>query len=482
MKKKSLNFKSLFEPKTIAVVGASGKKENAATRFISNLKYFGYQGKVIPIHPEEKQILGLETYSSLSKIPYKVDYAFIAVKPEIVHEIIRSGKENVRFAQIMTSGFENLEDGESIKSKILETAKSGLTRVLGPNCIGTFSNRGKITFTKIKKTVLGSVSIISQSGGLAIDVLRRGSIEGIKYNSIVSIGNSIDIGVNELLRYYLDDINTKVIGIYIESIHDGRTFYKLLRNRKTLKPIIILKGGRSLAGSRAAASHTGSLSNDYRSWDALSKQTGATLVNDLDEFISTLLIFQNYRPLLTLGKNSALLFGNGGGASVIAADQCEEMGLDLSMVESEAIEKKYLKEDLKAISLVNPIDVPANILQKSSGDIMIKIISNILSFQEFSNIIIHLNMSVFYGYNDNLMLGNLYKSIKNLNNKYFKKNRILIVLRSDRSPEVEEIKKDFQRKLINDGITVLSETKNAALGIASIVDFEKFVLRKNSCK
>ena len=477
-----IDFKPLFEPKTIAVVGVSAKKSNAANRFINNLKYFGYKGKVIPIHPKEKRILGLQTYSSLSNIPYKVDYAFVAVKPEIVHEIIDSGKEHVKFAQIMTSGFENLEDGESLQLKIVETANSGLTRVLGPNCIGTFSNKGKITFTKIKKTDLGYVSIISQSGGLAIDMLRRGSSEGIKYNSIVSIGNSIDIGANELLRYYLEDEHTKVIGIYLESILDGKTFYKLLRNRKTIKPIVILKGGRSIAGARAAASHTGSLVNDYRSWNALSKQTGTILVKDLSEFISTLITFQNYRPILAHGKKSTLLFGNGGGASVLAADQCEEMGLDLSIIENKEVVEKYLKDDLKAINLINPIDVPANVLQKSSGDIMLKIISYILSFQEFCNIIIHLNMSVFYGYNDNLMLDNLYKSIKNLNSKYFGKNRILIVLRSDSSPEVEEIKRNFQNKLINEGITVLSETKNAVLGISSIIDFENFILRKSNYK
>src|SRR5262249_14378578 len=153
-------------------------------------------------------------------------------------------------------------EGKELQEQLVQQARRGGVRVLGPNCLGTYSPRGKLTFPDDAPSELGTVGVVAQSGGLSTDIIKRGQWRGLGFSGLVTIGNSADVSPDELVRYYLDDPQTRAIGLYLEQIKEGRAFFELLRSERATKPVVILKGGRSKQGSLAAASHTGALAGD----------------------------------------------------------------------------------------------------------------------------------------------------------------------------------------------------------------------------
>ena len=289
-------YAPLFMPKTVAVVGASTKGTALPNVFIRRIREFGFTGDIYPIHPSAKEIDGLAAYPSLAATPQPIDYAYIAVSAAQVPAMLEAAAGRVRFAQVISSGFGEVDEGKDLQQRLLDSARAGGMRLLGPNCLGIYTPRGKITFTEIGPTEVGSVGVVSQSGGLGTDIIRRGLGRGVKFSGLVTVGNCADLGPSDMLEFYLADALTKVIGFYIETAKDGRRLFDQLRAAKAVKPVVMLKGGRTRQGLAAAASHTGSLAGDERAWIALSRQTGCVLVDTLDDFIDTLLIFQTLTP------------------------------------------------------------------------------------------------------------------------------------------------------------------------------------------
>src|SRR5208337_274948 len=158
-------------------------------------------------------------------------------------------------------------------------------RLLGPNTLGSYSPRGGLTFPQNAPKTVGTIGVVAQSGGLSTDIIKRGEWRGLLFSGLITIGNSADVAPHELVEYYLEDPQTRVIGLYLEDIKDGRAFFNLLRSPKATKPVVILKGGRSRQGRLAAASHTGALAGDERAWEALPSQLPVALVSTVDEFL-----------------------------------------------------------------------------------------------------------------------------------------------------------------------------------------------------
>ena len=186
-----------------------------------------------------------------------MDYAYVAIGAERIPDLIGNAAGRLRFAHIISSGFAEVEGGAELERRLVHEGRAAGCRILGPNCLGLYSPRGGMTFPVDAPKEMGPVGIACQSGGLTTDIIKRGQWRGLRFSGAVTIGNCADIGPADLLEFYLEDPETRVIGFYLEDVKDGRRFFDLLRTNSAQKPVVILVGGRSEHGSAAAASHTG---------------------------------------------------------------------------------------------------------------------------------------------------------------------------------------------------------------------------------
>ena len=252
-------FTPLFSPKSIGVLGASTTSTTIANTFIRRLKDFGYPGAIYPIHPKAAEVEGLRCYPSLAEAPEPIDYAYVAIGAGRIPDVLAGANGNVKFAQVISSGFGEVSEGHDLQRDLVTKAHAGSCRVLGPNCLGLYSPRGGVTFPVGAPKEVGAVGVVSQSGGLGTDIIKRGQWRGIGFSGLVTVGNSADLGPVDLLEFYFEDPQTRVVGLYLEDIKRGRRFFDLLRSDKATKPVVILRGGTSSQGRTAAASHTGAL-------------------------------------------------------------------------------------------------------------------------------------------------------------------------------------------------------------------------------
>lgn len=468
-------FKPLFLPRTVAVVGASTKGAALANIFIRRIRSFGFSGPIYPIHPSADTIEGLPAYRRLADTPEPVDYAYVAVTAAQVPQLLASANGRVRYAQVISSGFGESEEGKELERELVEAAAAGGLRLLGPNCMGIYTPRGKITYTEIASSEVGGVGVISQSGGLGTDIIRRGLVRGIKFSGLVSIGNSADINAVDLLRFYLADDQTKVIGLYIESSIDGRRLFEVLRAARAKKPVIILKGGRTLDGAIAAASHTGSMAGDDRAWAALSKQTGAVLLETLNDFINVLLAFSYLTPKPEKPTQHVVMFGNGGGASVLGADSFSRLGLRVPRFGQETLNALGALKLSPGTSIANPIDAPVGTMQQNDGQVAEQILDAVFSIADPHALVMHLSMPAFAGRTKTEVLENLILGALRAQSRYPKSGHFLLVLRSDGDPDIDQRKRQFRDRALSLGVPVYDELEDASKCLAAIGFYERFV-------
>ena len=468
-------FAPLFMPKTVAVVGASTKGNALPNVFIRRIREYGFKGEIYPIHPTASSIDGIPAYPNLGATPQPVDYAYIAVSAAQIPDMLTVAAGRVRYAQVVSSGFGEVDEGKDLQQRLLNAARAGGMRLLGPNCLGIYTPRGKITFTEISPPEVGHVGVISQSGGLGTDIIRRGLSRGVKFSGLVTVGNCADVTPSDLLEFYLADEQTKVIGFYIETAQDGRRLFELLRAAKAAKPIVILKGGRTGLGLAAAASHTGSLAGDERAWVALSRQTGCVLVDTLDQFIDTLLIFQTLTPQPQHPTKRVVLFGNGGGTSVLATDYFARLGLEVTPFTQPALAALAALKLPPGTSITNPVDCPVSTLQQDNGRVAEKILDEIYAKGNPDALVMHLNMSAFAGRTPPEVIENVLKAALRVQTQYPGQAHFLLVLRSDGDPALEARKRAFRDSALALGIPVYDEMSNAGHALAALQAHERFL-------
>ncbi len=467
-------FTPLFAPKTVAVVGASTKGNALPNVFIRRIREFGFSGDIYPIHPAAAEIDGLTAYKSLADTPKPVDYAYIAVSAAQIPAMLAAANGHVRFAQVVSSGFAEVDEGRELQDALAAAARAGGMRLLGPNCLGIYTPRGRVTFTEIGPKETGPVGIVSQSGGLGTDIIRRGLSRGLKFSGLVTVGNCADVTPADLLEFYIADPQTKVIGMYIETARDGRRLFDILRHAQAVKPVVILKGGRTQQGLAAAASHTGSLAGDDRVWVALARQTGCLLVDTLDQFIDTLLVFQTLTPRPQRATQKVVLFGNGGGTSVLATDCYARIGLDVTPFENNTIAALAELKLPPGTSITNPVDCPVGTLQQDDGRVAEKILDIIYAQGNPEALVMHLNLSAFVGRTKPEVLDNLAAAAMRVQENHPGKAHFILVLRSDGEPALEARKREFRDKAVALGVPVYDEMVNAGHALAALAAFERF--------
>jgi len=466
-------FRPLFEPKTIAVIGASTTSSIIANTFIRRMKAFGYDGEIYPIHPKADEIEGLKAYPDLGQTPKPIDYAYVATRADRIPGMIGAAKGNVKFAQVISSGFREVDEGVALEADLLRQAKAAGCRVIGPNCLGLYSPRGKVTFPVDAPKELGTVGVVTQSGGLGTDIIKRGQWRGLRFSGFLTVGNCADIGPADMLEFYLADPETSVIGFYLEDIGDGRRFFELLRNAGTQKPVVILKGGRSELGRMAAASHTGALADNMAAWLALAAQTPCTMVDTVDAFVNALLTLQQLTPRPSRPTERVVLFGNGGGTSVLATDFFAERGLKIAPFPEKT------RETLEALglppgtSVANPIDTPVGTLQREEGRVANEILEIVYETAAPDAVVMHLNLAAFVGRGDVDPIDNLFQAAVSIGEKYPGQAHFVLALRSDGSAEIDDKKREYRQRALDAGIPVFDELPDAADALAALGHIER---------
>lgn len=348
------NINLLFEPKTVAVIGASSKPGKIGYSVVRNIKQGGFQGKIYPINPQGGEILGCKVYSSIKDIDGEVDVASIVVPAKFTFEAVKEcADKGVKHIQIITSGFSEIGEVE-LERKIVEYAKSKGSRILGPNIFGVFSASSNFNSTfSATNIVRGHVAILTQSGALGIAMIGKTAVESIGLSAIVSIGNKADIDEADCLDYVVNQEDTKVILMYVEGVKGGERFIEAVRKATRIKPIVVVKSGRSKRGAQAAASHTGSLAGSDSIFDAIMRQSGALRAESLQEAFNWCK-FLSDAPA-PRGKNGVIIT-NGGGIGVMATDACEKYGIGL--YDDQAVLKEIFAPATPEFgSLKNPIDI-----------------------------------------------------------------------------------------------------------------------------
>jgi acyl-CoA synthetase (NDP forming) len=323
-------IEELLNPKSIAVVGASENIESAGYNFTYGLAGYGFQGEIYPVNPRYSEILGLKVYPSLKDIPGTVDYVISAVSaPRVPALLTECALKKVKIVHLFTARFSETGRPEAAKleQEVLALAKDFGIRLIGPNCMGLYFPRLGIAFSDaLPKGKSGPIGLISQSGQAVEEIVRWSDLMGLYFSKAVSYGNALDFNECDFLEYLAQDPETRLILIYVEGLRQGRRFLEVLRRATAEKPVIILKGGRGKAGARAVASHTASLAGSADLLTTALTQAGAVLADSLEEFMDLAVSF-HYLPEVK-GLNVGVM-GGAGGASVLAADQCEAAGLQV---------------------------------------------------------------------------------------------------------------------------------------------------------
>lgn len=475
------HFRPLFQPKTVAVLGASTKDITIANTFIRRLKEFGFTGDIYPIHPKAQEIEGLRAYPTLGDTPNSVDYTYVAIAAERIASSIDVPPGKCRFIQIISSGFDESEKGHAQQNALLEAARRADVRILGPNCLGTYSPRGHLTFPKDAPSEPGKIGVVSQSGGLSTDIIKRGQWRGLRFSGLTTLGNSIDIKPVELLKYYFSDPDTKAIGLYIEDIKNGREFFDALRETVNPKPVVILRGGATSQGQIAARSHTGALASGQEAWDALAAQTFTELVDTVDEFINVLLALQFLELRSTTPTHNVVLFGNGGGSSVLGADSFARSHLDVSPFSSEVISELNALGLPPGTSVINPIDTPVRSLQEKDGFIAKEILDIVYEKGGPDAIAMHLNLAAFVGRGSSNPLQNLIDIVTQTRQERGSQVHFVLALRSDRSEMLDSIRREYIELARRSGIAVFDEIVDMARSLQAVSNLErKLIAYKNT--
>jgi acetyltransferase len=350
------NLDKIFKPESIAVVGASEKEGSIGYVHVQNLIQGGYQGKIFPVNPHYSAIHGLKAYPSISRIDHAVDLAIIAIPISSVPSVIRECAHLGLGGAIVVSagGKETGPQGREIEERMRWEAEIGGLRIIGPNCLGIICPGRKLNASfAAHMPHPGKVAFISQSGAICTAILDLSLKEEVGFSHFVSIGSMLDVDFGDLVDYLGNDPEVKSILLYIESLTNFRKFMSAARAVSRVKPIVVLKAGRSPAGARAAASHTGAMVGEDGVYDAAFKRAGIVRVNTIGElFDCAELMAKQPRP-----RGSRLgIITNAGGPGVMAADALAEYGAEPAALEAGTIEK--LDNLLPAFwSHSNPIDV-----------------------------------------------------------------------------------------------------------------------------
>ncbi len=347
----------IFFPRSVAVVGASTETDSPGSLLLRSLLDMGFEGRLYPINPRHEEVMGLPCHPSIATLPESVDLAILSVPPAAVPSLVgECARRGVAGCVVNTAGFSETgrEEGRILEERILEAIRGTSLRLVGPNCMGVYSSRGKVALFAGMFPGHGRLCMISQSGSLASITFLTALERGLTFDRIVSSGNELDLNCADFLEYFLEDPEVEMVLAYLEELRDARRFLRAARRARGSKPVILMKGGRTPGGSRAAASHTAAMGGSSEILKGALRQAGVIQVRDLGEMLDTACAL-HYLPR-PRGKRVAVV-SSPGGLAVNAADAAEEAGLELAPLAPATV--KRLRDLLPPVgtSPSNPVDL-----------------------------------------------------------------------------------------------------------------------------
>jgi acyl-CoA synthetase (NDP forming) len=463
-------LEELIHPRSIAVVGASASGRGGG--FLSPLLQQGFKGDLYPVNPRYSEVMGLKAYARVRDIPGPVDYVISSIPAAGVLELIADcAEKGAKIVHLFTARFSETgrKDAAELEQEILRQAKKANIRLIGPNCMGLYYPAEGISFNEGMPRQSGSVGLVSQSGQAVGEITGFASQRGIYFSKAISYGNAIDFNECDYLDYFAQDPETKLILMYIEGVRDGPRFLNSLRTAAAVKPVIILKGGRGEAGTRATASHTASLAGSREVWNTVVSQAGAISAVDTEELVDIALAF-NFLP--EIHRRNVGVVGGSGGSSVMAADLCEEAGLNVIPLPD--IIRQELKRSGNAIWdwIGNPADFSISMGEESSAEQVTKLMA---AHPDFDFLITFVGGPWRRGPESFSLERHLRRySLDDIKNKplvmvFQDRPRYSIAI--DEMAEYDRIVAEMEAKFIQDGYPMYPNIKRAASAVSKMIGY-----------
>lgn len=452
---KQVALRKIMYAKSIAVIGASNKVGSVGNETMKRLISYGYSGKIYPINPHDNEIEGIKAYKKIGDIQKNIDLAIIAIPSKFVADIIEEcHNANVECVIVFSSGFKEIGGvGVELEKAVQEKIKKYKMNMIGPNCLGVINTATKMnaTFNSVNPFRTGNVGFISQSGALASGVINLLQKKNFGFSQVISIGNQADIDFLDIIEFWENDENVKIIMLYVEAINAPQRFREVCTRVSSKKPIIMLKAGRSKRGGQATMSHTGSMAGDNSTLSALIKSSGVIREIYLRDLINTVQMFNNCA--IPQGNRLAILT-NAGGPGIIATDTASDYGINIA----ELTEKT--KEKLQSVlppqaSVKNPVDVIAS----ASLEQFKFCAETLLKAEEV----------------DILMVIYLYITIKNDTNLAIELNRLKKLYPNKTIVAVFQTSKSFYDELVNSEI----EIPIYNFGVDALSSLRRLIQQKN---
>jgi acetyl coenzyme A synthetase (ADP forming)-like protein len=348
------SMKRIMQPKALAVIGASSETGKIGNSVMKNLINGGYQGKIFPIHPKDAEILGYKAYKSVKDVPEAIDTAVFAIPGKLVAgALTECGEKGIAGAVLIPSGFAETGNLEG-QLELAEIGRRYNIRLMGPNIYGFYYTPSNLCATFCTAyDYKGSAALSSQSGGIGMAIIGFSRSAKMGVSAIVGLGNKSDIDEDDLLIFFEQDDNTKVIAQHCEDLKDGRAFAEVAKRVSKTKPVIMLKAGRTAAGAKAASSHTGALAGNDKIYDDVLRQSGVIRARSLRD----LLDFARGVPMLPTprGENIVIITG-AGGSGVLLSDACVDNGLKLMPMPAD-LDQAFRKFIPPFGAAGNPVDI-----------------------------------------------------------------------------------------------------------------------------
>ncbi len=473
-----LNLDIFFHPKSIAVVGTpsetpKGKWPGMYGCIVEN----GYTGTLYPINPKATEVGSRKAYPNLTSLPVVADLVILSVPapfvPDILRECAATGHKNIH---IFTAGFKETgePEGLQLQEEIETIAREHELRVIGPNCMGVFVPKIKMATWVDPPDAIGRVAFLSQSGGHAQDFTNYGAKLGLGYSKVVSYGNALTLDAPDFLEYLAEDPDTDIIAMYLEGASDGRRLLETVRKVNQLKPVVILKAGLTESGTRAVASHTGSLAGKTHIWDAFFRQTGAIQVQSLQEMAHTVLALQHFK---TAEGNGVAVLGVGGGVGVEAADACSRAGLGLPDL-SDSVRQKLREYVGPAGNMIrNPIDAFVILLDFGLLSKTLDIISAEACFDMF---ILSIHLDWLFDIDAGAHLPRMTEYLIKTAHRHLNGKPLAVCWRTLRqNPKIEKQGLQFEKALLAAGIPVYRDLNQTAGALSRFTAYHQ--LKKQLC-
>jgi acetate---CoA ligase (ADP-forming) len=351
----------LFRPASIAIIGASEDLSRIGSLALHYLLRHGYKGRIYPVNPKYKEVMGFPCYPAVTDIPGPVDLALIGIPRPLVPDALRQlAAKKAPLAILFSAGYAEMgAEGKKEQEAVKELARNSGIRIVGPNCIGIINVHDRIAASfvsglEMERITPGGIALVAQSGGIGNTILTRANDRSIGLSYFVSSGNELDLEAADFLEYFLSDARTQVIAFLLEDLKDPRKFSMWAgKAREAGKPIVVLKVGRSERGRQAASSHTGAMTGADSFYEALFKQRGICRVADIDELFEVGSLFVTYGRA---GGNQAAILSTSGGSGALLADLAADHGIDLPLPSPQT--PMRLKDWAPAVSAItNPMDI-----------------------------------------------------------------------------------------------------------------------------